>query len=198
MKSRLLSFVAGVAAALLLVALPVTALASDGSLTLTIHPIKVLVNGQVFQPKDVQGNDVLLIPLTPDDREQFILDNQEAFNYGALEEFGHRDDHFEEEGEIISRETIETSIDSGEAYRIMQDGQPVGGVVIEGPLSHGVIRQGSHDLRRQCLTGGKVYYLHRSAVHGVAKQQNVEIRSLGVLIDTALREVIAAEGLYVD
>ena len=40
------------------------------------------------------------------------------------------DDHFEEEGEIISRETIETSIDSGEAYRIMQDGQPVGGVVI--------------------------------------------------------------------
>ena len=60
MKSRLLSFVAGVAAALLLVALPVTALASDGSLTLTIHPIKVLVNGEVFQPKDVQGNDVLV------------------------------------------------------------------------------------------------------------------------------------------
>ena len=29
-----------------------------------------------------------LKPLTPDDREQFILDNQEAFNYGALEEFG--------------------------------------------------------------------------------------------------------------
>ena len=60
MKSRLLSFVAGVAAALLLVALPVTALASDGSLTLTIHPIKALVNGEVFQPKDVQGNDVLV------------------------------------------------------------------------------------------------------------------------------------------
>ena len=47
-----------------------------------------------------------LKPLAPDDREQFILDNQEAFNYGALEEFGLRDDHFEEEGEIISRETI--------------------------------------------------------------------------------------------
>ena len=60
MKSRLLSFVAGVAAALLLVAMPVTALASDGSLTLTIHPIKVLVNDEVFQPKDVQGNDVLV------------------------------------------------------------------------------------------------------------------------------------------
>jgi len=35
-----------------------------------------------------------LVPLTPDDREQFITDNQEAFNYGALEEFGCRDDHF--------------------------------------------------------------------------------------------------------
>ena len=60
MKSRLFSFAAGVAAALLLVALPVKALASDGSLTLTIHPIKVLVNGEVFQPKDVAGNDVLV------------------------------------------------------------------------------------------------------------------------------------------
>ena len=71
-----------------------------------------------------------LKPLTSDDREQFILDNQEAFRYGALEEFGRRDDHFEEEGEIISRNTIEKSIDGGEAYRIMHDGKPVGGVVI--------------------------------------------------------------------
>ena len=76
-------------------------------------------------------SDIILAPLTPDDREQFILDNQEAFNYGALEEFGRRDDHFEEEGEIISRETIQRSIDEGEAYRIMQDGQPVGGAVIK-------------------------------------------------------------------
>lgn len=73
---------------------------------------------------------ITLVPLAPDDRNQFILDNQDAFNYGALEEFGRRDDHFEEEGEIISRETIEKSIDGGEAYRIMRDGQPVGGVVI--------------------------------------------------------------------
>ena len=75
--------------------------------------------------------DVTLVPLAPDDRNQFILDNQEAFNYGALEEFGFRDNHFEEDGEIISRETIERSIDGGEAYRIMQDGKPVGGVVIK-------------------------------------------------------------------
>ena len=75
--------------------------------------------------------EIILTPLHPDDREQFISDNQEAFNYGALEEFGRRDDHFEEEGEIISRETIQRSIEEGEAYRIMQDGQPVGGVVIK-------------------------------------------------------------------
>lgn len=74
--------------------------------------------------------DITLVPLTLADREQFILDNQEAFNYGALEEFGCRDDHFEEDGQIISRETIEQSIDGGEAYRIMQDGLPVGGVII--------------------------------------------------------------------
>ena len=75
--------------------------------------------------------DVSLVSLASDDREQFIRDNPEAFNYGALEEFGRRDDHFEEDGEIISRETIEASIDGGEAYRIMQDGRPVGGVVIK-------------------------------------------------------------------
>ena len=83
--------------------------------------------------------DINLLALTSDDREQFILDNQEAFNFGALEEFGRRDDHFEEEGEIISRETIEHSIDHGEAYRIMLDDQPVGGVIITVNGDHGVL-----------------------------------------------------------
>ena len=68
-------------------------------------------------------NNIKLIPLEDSDREQFILDNQEAFNYGALEEFGLRDDHFEEGDQIISRETIEQSIDSGEAYRIVESGR---------------------------------------------------------------------------
>ena len=81
--------------------------------------------------------DVTLVPLTPDGRERFIRDNQEAFNYGALEEFGRRDSRFEEEGEIISRETIETSIDRGEAYRIMLGSEPVGGVVIRVREKHG-------------------------------------------------------------
>ncbi len=74
--------------------------------------------------------DIKLVPLTSDDRERFILDNQEAFNYGAMQEFGMRDNHFEEEGQIISLETIEKSIDGGEAYRIMQGDKPVGGVII--------------------------------------------------------------------
>lgn len=74
--------------------------------------------------------EIQLRPLAPEDREQFVRDNQEAFNYGALEEFGRRDDHFEEPGEIISRQTIERSIDAGEAYCIVLDGEAVGGVVI--------------------------------------------------------------------
>lgn len=73
---------------------------------------------------------ITLLPLEPEDREQFILDNQEAFNYGTLVEFGLLDDHFEDEGEIISRETIEQSIDGGEVLRIWQDGEKVGGAVI--------------------------------------------------------------------
>ncbi len=80
---------------------------------------------------------ITLLPLSSDDRNQFILDNQEAFNFGALEEFGRRDDHFEEEGEIISRATIEHSIDNGEAYRIIQDGRSVGGAVIRVNGEHG-------------------------------------------------------------
>ena len=80
---------------------------------------------------------ITLVPLEPEDREQFILDNQEAFNYGALEEFGPRDDRYEEDEQIISRETIEQSINGGEAYRIMQDGKPVGGVIIKTEGDHG-------------------------------------------------------------
>lgn len=75
--------------------------------------------------------DIKLLPLEASDREQFILDNQEAFNYGALEEFGLRDDHFEENEQIISRETIERSIDCGETYRIWLGDEKVGGVIIK-------------------------------------------------------------------
>lgn len=81
----------------------------------------------------MKNTKVTLAPLTSDDREQFILDNQRAFKFGALEEFGERDDHIDDDGEIISRATIEHSIDASdsEAYRIMLDGKKVGGVVLK-------------------------------------------------------------------
>ena len=78
-------------------------------------------------------HEVILIPLQPDDREQFILDNQWAFKYGAQQEFGMRDGRCEEGDEVISRKTIEQSIDGekAEAYRIVLDGQKVGGIVLQ-------------------------------------------------------------------
>ena len=81
--------------------------------------------------------EIQLVPLEASDRERFIRDNQEAFNYGALKEFGRRNDHFEEEGEIISHETISHAIDEGTAYRIMPDNKPVGGVVIKTEFDQG-------------------------------------------------------------
>ena len=81
----------------------------------------------------MKSTKVTLVPLTADDREQFILDNQWAFKYGAIEEFGKRDDHLDFDGEIISRKTIERCIDSpdSETYRIVVDGRKVGGVILK-------------------------------------------------------------------
>ena len=77
--------------------------------------------------------DVKLIPLREDDREQFIIDNQRAFKYGAQEEFGMRDDRTEECEEVISRKTIERCLDGDqtEAYRIAHDGEVVGGLILQ-------------------------------------------------------------------
>ena len=50
--------------------------------------------------------EVKLMPLAADDREQFILDNQWSFKHGALIEFGERDNHIDEDGEIISRKPL--------------------------------------------------------------------------------------------
>ncbi len=73
---------------------------------------------------------ISLTRLTEDDREQFILDNQYAFKYGAMEELGKRGDHFGADDEIISRKTIEDSIEHGVAYCIREDGRMVGGLVL--------------------------------------------------------------------
>ena len=78
-------------------------------------------------------NKIKLVPLDSDDREQFILDNQRAFKYGAQEEFGMRDDRVEEGEEVISRKTIERCIDGNlaETYRIVCDGNVVGGLILQ-------------------------------------------------------------------
>ena len=77
-------------------------------------------------------SDVSLTLLQENDREQFIKDNQWAFRYGAQIEFGMRDDRTEEGSEVISRSTIERCLDgeNAEAYRIVQNGKYVGGVVL--------------------------------------------------------------------
>ena len=71
----------------------------------------------------MKNANVTLVPLTPEDREQFILDNQWAFKYGAMLEFGERDDHLDYDGEIISRQTIETCMEMARSYkkRVMID-----------------------------------------------------------------------------
>lgn len=80
-----------------------------------------------------------LVPLKRYDREQFILDNQAAFKYGAMVEFGLRDEHFEDDGEIISRSTIEQCIDDmySETYRIVIGTRNVGGLILHiNPETH--------------------------------------------------------------
>ena len=81
----------------------------------------------------MKNTKVTLVPLKADDHEQFILDNQRAFKHGAMEEFGMRDNHCDQNGEFISRTTIERSIDApeSEAYRIISEGRKVGGVVLK-------------------------------------------------------------------
>ena len=60
MKKNVLSFVSGAIAMQLLVGLPVTALAASGAIRIEVSPISVLVDGEVFQPKDAKGNDVMV------------------------------------------------------------------------------------------------------------------------------------------
>lgn len=81
----------------------------------------------------MKNTTVTLVPLTADDRERFILDNQWSFKHGALMEFGERDNHIGDDGEIISRKTIERSIDDpqNETCRIVVDGKKVGGVILK-------------------------------------------------------------------
>ncbi len=72
------------------------------------------------------NNQVTLENLEEKDKEQFILDNQEAFQVAAL---GVLVSPLEEEP-VISRQDIEESLANGIAYQICLDGERVGGAVV--------------------------------------------------------------------
>lgn len=78
--------------------------------------------------------DIRLELLKSEDEEQFIRDNQAAFNYGAEQYFTDEElkEQYEEEGQIISRETIVSSIHrkGSIAYRIIEGDKKVGGIII--------------------------------------------------------------------
>ena len=78
--------------------------------------------------------DVRLELLKPNDEEQFIKDNQAAFNFGAEQYFTEKEleEQHEEDGQIISRETIVNSIhhEGSVTYRIIVDNKKVGGIIL--------------------------------------------------------------------
>ena len=59
MTRKCLYFFAGILTAIILGAISLSALAAGGMLTVTIHPIEIMVNGKTFHPKDVNGNEVM-------------------------------------------------------------------------------------------------------------------------------------------
>lgn len=58
MKKQLPAFLLGVLTAMLVGGLTVTSLAISGQMTITVDPINIQVNGETFQPKDTNGDDV--------------------------------------------------------------------------------------------------------------------------------------------
>ena len=60
MKRKITLIAALLLTIVLIAAFTSAALASDGSMTITIHPIRILVNGEMFRPTDVNGNEVMV------------------------------------------------------------------------------------------------------------------------------------------
>ena len=78
--------------------------------------------------------DIRLELLKPDDEEEFIKDNQIAFNFGAEQYFNEQEleKQYEEDKQIISKETIIQSIhhEGSVAYRIVDGDKNVGGIIV--------------------------------------------------------------------
>ncbi len=60
MKRKLSIYIVPALAMILTAMLTVSALAANGVLTITVHPIHILVGGQVFQPRDANGEEVMV------------------------------------------------------------------------------------------------------------------------------------------
>lgn len=60
MRKNMLSFISGAIVMLLIMSLSVTALAASGAVKIEVSPIKVMVDGKIFQPKDAKGNDAMV------------------------------------------------------------------------------------------------------------------------------------------
>jgi len=79
--------------------------------------------------------------LTNEFEEEFIKMNQYAFKYGAEQYFTNdeMEEQYEEEGDIISRETIVNSIHhkGSIAYKIMLEEEIVGGIIVNIKKDHG-------------------------------------------------------------
>jgi len=60
LKKSIPSFLAGVLITVMVFALSISALAITGVITIEGHPIDIIVRGKIFEPKDVNGNDVLV------------------------------------------------------------------------------------------------------------------------------------------
>lgn len=58
MKTRIPTFLAGMFTMLLLGTLTISALAISGNMTIEVSPINIQIDGEIFQPKDANGNDV--------------------------------------------------------------------------------------------------------------------------------------------
>lgn len=60
MNKKIAPFLAGMATTVLLVSVTVSALAATGRMSIEIDPVNIKVNNEIFRPKDVNGNDVLV------------------------------------------------------------------------------------------------------------------------------------------
>lgn len=60
MKKSISSYLSVILVTVMVMALSVSALAAAGVLTIEVYPIRVLVNGKEFQPKDTKGKDAMV------------------------------------------------------------------------------------------------------------------------------------------